>query len=122
MSGATFTGPGGQDASVGIRHELSALQTVTAGDLLYVGQVFRTRIIQRTARGVDADGAPCAHFLQRIANHADVARIVFARVRRIRHQIRDVDFLEGRSWSAFRHSVPSNDNQPPVSAMMAKMK
>ena len=55
---ATFTGPGGQDARVAIRYEIQALTTPTVGDLLFVGQVFRSRILDRTAKGVDVNGAP----------------------------------------------------------------
>jgi hypothetical protein len=62
---ATFTGPGGSDPSVTIHGEIEALSTITAGDMLLAGQIFRTKIRQRTAAGVDVDGAPFAPYSER---------------------------------------------------------
>ena len=55
---ATFRAPNGGDASLAIRHELHVLMTPTVGDLLYVGQVFRSQIRTRTFAGIDVNGAP----------------------------------------------------------------
>ena len=59
---ATFTGPAGEPAGVAIRREIHALTTPTVGDHLFVGQVFRSRIRQRTAEGIDANGNPFAAY------------------------------------------------------------
>src|SRR5579871_4204572 len=59
---ATFTGPGGEPADRAVQREISALTTVTQGDLLYVGQVFRSRIRERKLNGVDVNGAPFAPY------------------------------------------------------------
>jgi hypothetical protein len=59
---ATFTGPDGRPASVAIRRVIKALSTPTVGDLLAVGQGGRTAIRQRTARGIDVNGAPFAPY------------------------------------------------------------
>lgn len=58
---AMFSGPGGADPRTSIRAEIAAFQ-VTAGDLLFVGQGFRTRIRKRTFAGVDVNGAPFAPY------------------------------------------------------------
>jgi hypothetical protein len=62
---ATFTGPGGADPSVTIRGEIEALSTVTTGDLLMAGQLFRSRIRARTAAGIDVEGSPFAPYSER---------------------------------------------------------
>jgi len=54
---ATFTGPDGQPAGGSIRQLLQVLTTPTVGDLLFVGQVFRSRIRRRTEQGIDVNGA-----------------------------------------------------------------
>ena len=59
---ATFTGPGGADAGASIRATVAALSTVTAGDLLYVGELYRSRIRERTFAGIDVNGAPFAPY------------------------------------------------------------
>lgn len=61
-SSATFTGPGGADAHASIQRKIQALNTTTTGDMLYVGQIFRSRIRKRTLEGVDVDGAPFAAY------------------------------------------------------------
>ena len=63
---ATFTGPGGADPVAAIR-ALRAAATATEGDLLYALQRQRTRILKRTAAGVDADGAAFAPYSLRYA-------------------------------------------------------
>lgn len=55
---ATFTGPGGGDPGASIHATIHALTTPTVGDLLYIGQAFRSRIRERTGRGVDVNGVP----------------------------------------------------------------
>ncbi len=62
---ATFTGPGGADASASIRATVLALSTVTVGDLLLVGQLYRSRIRERTFSGVDVNGAPFQEYSTR---------------------------------------------------------
>jgi hypothetical protein len=62
---AVFIAPGGGDAVTAIRRELHALTTPTEGDLLHVGQIFRSRIRQRTFQGIDVNGAPFAPYSQR---------------------------------------------------------
>ncbi len=57
-STVTFTGPSGADPVTHIRYVITALTQTTLGDMLAVGQVFRSRIRQRTAAGIDASGAP----------------------------------------------------------------
>jgi hypothetical protein len=59
---ATFTGPGGSDPGASIRATIHALSTPTVGDQLYVGQIFRSRIRQRTLSGVDVNGVPFAPY------------------------------------------------------------
>lgn len=56
-----FTGPGGKDPVEAAR-ELEVAVQPTAGDLLLAGQILRSRIVQRTAQGLDADGAPFAPY------------------------------------------------------------
>jgi hypothetical protein len=53
---ATFTGPGGADPVAAIR-ALRVSAQPTEGDVLYALQRERTRILKRTASGVDANGA-----------------------------------------------------------------
>jgi hypothetical protein len=55
---ASFTGPNGQDARAAMEWGVRTATTPTTGDLLYSGQVFRSRIRERTFRGVDAQGVP----------------------------------------------------------------
>jgi hypothetical protein len=64
-SGATFTTPGGGNAAISIRQEVHALMTVTAGDMLYVGQAYRARIVKRTLQGTDVNGVPFAAYSQK---------------------------------------------------------
>jgi hypothetical protein len=59
---ATFLAPGGQDPGTAIRATVSALTTVTVGDLLFVGQGYRSHIRERTFSGVDVNGAPFAPY------------------------------------------------------------
>lgn len=59
---ASFTGPGGKPAGPAIRATVQALTTPTTGDLLAIGQVFRSRIRRRTQEGVDVDGVPFAPY------------------------------------------------------------
>jgi hypothetical protein len=54
---ATFTGPGGGDPVAEI-HSLSVAVLPTEGDMLYALQRQRSRILNRTAAGVDVDGSP----------------------------------------------------------------
>jgi hypothetical protein len=54
---ATFTTPSGGDPATEI-HNLMTAALPTEGDLLYALQRQRTRILQRTAAGVDVDGTP----------------------------------------------------------------
>jgi hypothetical protein len=63
---ATFTGPGGSDPVAAIR-ALRAAANATEGDLLYALQRQRSRILKRTAAGVDADGAAFAPYSLRYA-------------------------------------------------------
>lgn len=63
--GAVFIAPDGSPAAAAIRAEVGALTTVTTGDLLFVGQVFRSRIRRRTAQGIDVNGAPFAPYSTR---------------------------------------------------------
>ena len=44
--------------TVSIRRKIHTLTSVTTGDQLYIGQMFRTRIRQRTNEGIDTNGAP----------------------------------------------------------------
>jgi hypothetical protein len=55
---ASFTGPNGQDARAAMEWGVRTATTPTTGDLLYSGQVFRSRIRERTFRGVDVNGVP----------------------------------------------------------------
>lgn len=64
-AGAIFVGPNGQDARSAIRAEIHALSTTTVGDMLYVGQLFRSRIRTRTFQGVDVNGQPFQAYSQR---------------------------------------------------------
>ena len=54
----TFTGPNGQDPVAHSRYVVNALSTPTVGDMLMIGQVYRSRIRQRTAAGISVDGQP----------------------------------------------------------------
>lgn len=65
MAHATFKGPGGEDPRISIQKDVQSLQTVTTGDLLKAGQLFRSNIRQRTLAGTDANGAPFAPYSQR---------------------------------------------------------
>src|SRR5579863_4064579 len=62
MASAVFLGPNNSNAAAAIRTEIAALTKITTGDLLFVGQVFRARIRERTFRGVDVNGAPFAAY------------------------------------------------------------
>ena len=63
--GAQFIGPGGEDPRASIRQTVQALGTVTAGDLLAVGQsIFRPNIRTRTLRGVDVNEAAFTPYSQ----------------------------------------------------------
>ena len=64
-AGAVFVAPGGGDASTAIHAELHALTAPTIGDLLFVGQLFRSRIRARTFQGMDVNGAPFTAYSQR---------------------------------------------------------
>ena len=59
-----FTGPGGADP-VAAAHELELALQPTQGDILLAGQIFRSRVVQRTAHGLDVDGAPFAPYKSR---------------------------------------------------------
>jgi hypothetical protein len=59
---ATFVGPGGADAGTSIRATVAALTVITVGDLLFVGEVYRSRIRERTFAGIDVNGAPFAPY------------------------------------------------------------
>jgi len=66
---ATFTADwdpfGGDDPRLAIRQVVSALSTPTVGDMLYIGQLFRSGIRERTFAGIDADGQPFAPYSTR---------------------------------------------------------
>jgi hypothetical protein len=62
MASATFVGPNGAEPRIAIREAVLALTTITAGDLLHVGQFYRARIRKRTFAGVDANGVPFAAY------------------------------------------------------------
>jgi len=62
---ATFLGPNGAPASAAIRATVAALGTITVGDLLYVGQGYKSRIRERTFAGTDVNGAPFAPYSER---------------------------------------------------------
>lgn len=62
---AILTGPNGQDPRTAIRMDIHAATTVTVGDLLFCGQIFRSRILARTAKGLDVNGAPFVGYSQR---------------------------------------------------------
>src|SRR5579863_9082562 len=62
---ATFTGPGGADPLFVVHGEVEALTLITTGDMLLCGQLFRTRIRQRTAAGIDVDGSPFAPYSEK---------------------------------------------------------
>jgi hypothetical protein len=62
---AVFIASDGSDARTSIHAEIEALSTITVGDLLFVGQFFRSRILERTARGVDVNNAPFAGYSTR---------------------------------------------------------
>ena len=47
----------GEDARLAVRYMVRALSTTTVGDMMYIGQVYRSRIRQRTLAGIDVNGA-----------------------------------------------------------------
>ena len=54
MDDATFTFGDpfrGEDARLAVRYMVHALSTTTMGDMMYIGQVYRSRIRQRTLAG-----------------------------------------------------------------------
>lgn len=55
---ATFLGPNGSNPSTAIRAMVTALSEASVGDLMFVGQGYRSRIRQRTFSGIDVNGAP----------------------------------------------------------------
>ena len=60
MDDATFTFGDpfrGEDARLAVRYMVRALSTTTVGDMMYIGQVYRSRICQRTLAGIDVNGA-----------------------------------------------------------------
>lgn len=57
----TFRGPGGSDPVRSIIRLRDAAK-VTIGDALYAGQRQRSRILERTARHIDAEGRPFAQY------------------------------------------------------------
>lgn len=61
MSKVTFTAPGGKDPQRYIL-DLAAKAKPTEGDALFAAQRQRTRILDRTARGVDVDEQPFAEY------------------------------------------------------------
>lgn len=58
---ATFRGPGGQDPVAAV-HNITLALVPTQGDMLLAGQIWRSRIVQRTQNGVDVNGAPFAAY------------------------------------------------------------
>jgi hypothetical protein len=62
MASATFVGPNGEDPRLSINRTVQSLQTVTTGDMLYAGQLFRSKIRERTLAGTDVNGAPFAPY------------------------------------------------------------
>ena len=77
-SAITFTGPGGVDPMSHILH-LEQLARPTTADCLLAGQYLRTRIRERTASGVDADGVSFPAYSEAYAaekgkhlGHADI--------------------------------------------------
>jgi len=62
---ATFLGPHGAPAPAAIRATVAAIGTITVGDLLYVGQGYKSRIRERTFAGIDVNGAPFAPYSER---------------------------------------------------------
>jgi hypothetical protein len=65
MGSATFTTSSGGDAGAAIRQSLAALKVITVGDLLYVGEGYRSMIREDTFNGVDANGVPFAPYSTR---------------------------------------------------------
>jgi len=63
---ATFTGPRGADPVAEIR-SLRVAAAATEGDVLYALQRQRSRILKRTAAGVDVDGNPFQAYTQAYA-------------------------------------------------------
>jgi hypothetical protein len=61
MSEATFKAPGGKDPQRFIL-DLAGKAKPTEGDAMYAAQRQRTRILERTARGVDVDEQPFAEY------------------------------------------------------------
>jgi hypothetical protein len=59
---AVFIASDGSDARTAIHAEIDALIQITVGDLLFIGQFFRSRILERTAKGVDVNNAPFAGY------------------------------------------------------------
>src|SRR5215469_12536540 len=60
MDDATFTFGDpfrGEDARLAVRYMVRALSTTTVGDMMYIGQLYRSRIRQRTLAGIDVNGA-----------------------------------------------------------------
>jgi hypothetical protein len=60
MDDATFTFGDpfrGEDARLAVRYMVRALTTTTVGDMMYIGQLYRSRIRQRTLAGIDVNGA-----------------------------------------------------------------
>jgi hypothetical protein len=60
MDDATFTFSDpfrGEDARLAVRYTGRALSTTTVGDMMYIGQVFLSRISQGTHAGIDVNGA-----------------------------------------------------------------
>jgi hypothetical protein len=47
----------GEDARLAVRYMVRALSTTTVGNMMYIGQVYRSRIRQRTLDGIDLNGA-----------------------------------------------------------------
>jgi len=65
MGSATFTTSSGGDAGAAIRQSLAALKVITVGDLLYVGEGYRSQIREDTFNGIDANGVPFAPYSTR---------------------------------------------------------
>lgn len=59
---ATFTTESGADGLTALQLEIRRLTTITVGDIQFVGQFLRSEILQRTARGLDVNGAPFAPY------------------------------------------------------------
>lgn len=59
---AVFVGPNGSDPRTAIHATIEAFTAPTVGDLLYVGQLWTSRIRKRTFAGVDVNGSPFAAY------------------------------------------------------------